>query len=83
MRFFASPRASARNDRALLVNGVRRGRSSRLTPPQKLKVSFRMKRSEMRNLQGEYVGAFPLTKRKLSLVAKRSEAKKYSHEQSE
>ena len=54
---FASLRASARNDRALLVNGVRRGLHPRLTPPKKLKVSFRMKRSEMRNLQGEYVEA--------------------------
>ena len=55
MRFLAHPiaslRASARNDKALLVNGVRHGLRPHLTPPKKWKVSFRMKRSEMRNLQ--------------------------------
>ena len=57
-RFFASLRF-AQNDRELMVNGVRRGLRPRLTPPKKLKVSFRMKRSEMRNLQGKYLEAFP------------------------
>ncbi len=36
--------------------------------PKKWKMSFRMKHSEMRNLQWEYVEAFP-PKRQLSLVA--------------
>lgn len=55
---------------ALLVNGVRRGRSPRLTHPPKLKVSFRKKRSEMRNLQRNNLMAF-LQIWMLTLVAKR------------
>jgi hypothetical protein len=75
-------RASARNDRALLVSGVRRELRLHLTPLKKMEgvipnetASLALPKlrkgdagGEMRNLHGEYVEVSPPKKRKFSLV---------------
>ena len=59
MRFFASPRASARNDRALLVNGVRRGLRPRLTPPQKIEGVIPNEAQRNEESPGGILGSLP------------------------